>query len=128
MAFEKLASFFGLDDDSEISTQKEPTEQSSKNNNIVALNAHKVAKQSEIQIARPLSYPDAKKITQELLNQNAVIVNFQQVNDEQMRRIADFLTGAVYALKGDIRQIDERVFLYTPLNFQIDNITMDFND
>ena len=37
----------------------------------------------------------------------------------QAGRVVDFLTGAVYAIDGDIRRIGEEIFICTPRNVEI---------
>ncbi|UQS82708.1 cell division protein SepF [Bombilactobacillus folatiphilus] len=133
MAFGKLASFFGLDDnENNVSEDVMPPDISmevdNQKDNVVALSTHTAQKPSKIQVVEPHSYADAKQIAKELLISRAVIVNYRNVTDEQMRRIADFLSGAIYATKGDISQVDEQVFLYAPLNFKVNSNAINFND
>ncbi|MBA1434351.1 cell division protein SepF [Bombilactobacillus bombi] len=128
MAFDKLANFFGMNDDEdyepeEPSNDKDPV----RKNNIVAMQPHN-AQRSEIKVVDPKRYGDAKEIAKDLLNNRAVLVNLRKVNEEQMRRITDFLTGTVFAINGDVSRVDENVFLYTPANFQIDTETDNFTE
>ncbi|RHW46883.1 cell division protein SepF [Bombilactobacillus bombi] len=126
MAFDKLANFFGMNDDEYVG-EEDVSDNEVRRNNVVSLqpNNHE---RSEIRVVEPRRYSDAKEIAKDLLNNRAVLVNLKNVNEEQMRRITDFLTGTVFAINGDIRRVDQNVFLYTPTNFQIDNDTDNFTE
>ena len=39
-----------------------------------------------------------------------MLVNFTLVEEDQARRIVDFLTGTVYALDGDIQRVGNEIF------------------
>ncbi|EOT41163.1 MULTISPECIES: cell division protein SepF [Enterococcus] len=75
---------------------------------------------SKITILEPRNYQEVKKIAQHVLNGEAVLVNFQSVEEDQARRIVDFLTGTVYAQDGDIKRVGDEIFLCTPCDVEID--------
>ncbi len=136
MAFEKLGSFFGInDDDDEFEEKKventEPKKDYSNNEKVVSMSAaseSRSAANSKIAIYQPRVYSDAKIIAKQLLNNKAVIVNFNNVNDEQSKRIVDFLTGTIFALNGEIKRVGEKIFLCTPPKFEIDGSIPDINE
>ncbi|MFH5810959.1 cell division protein SepF [Companilactobacillus sp. FL22-1] len=137
MAFEKLGSFFGINDDedySENATTDVKAEQSqsnySNNEKVVSMNtaSDRVKASSKIAIYQPRVYSDAKVIAKQLLNNKAVVVNFNNVNDEQSKRIVDFLTGTIFALNGEIKRVGEKIFLCTPPKFEIDGSIPDINE
>ena len=78
---------------------------------------------AQITIVEPRVYSEALTIAKKIINQEAVIVNFQLIEEAQARRIVDFLTGTVYALGGDIQRIGSEIFLCTPENIVIDGAT-----
>ena len=43
-----------------------------------------------------------------------MIVDFSAVNQTSVYRILDFMSGAIYALNGSIRQISKNIFLFAP--------------
>ncbi|CAJ1181837.1 cell division protein sepF [Companilactobacillus paralimentarius DSM 13238 = JCM 10415] len=135
MAFEKLSSFFGINDDEDFEEKPVETPQPKKNysNNekVVSMSAaseSRSAVNSKIAIYQPRVYSDAKVIAKQLLNNKAVIVNFNNVNDEQSKRIVDFLTGTIFALNGEIKRVGEKIFLCTPPKFEIDGSIPDINE
>lgn len=77
----------------------------------------------KISIVEPRTYTESKAIAQSLFREEAVIINFHLVEEEQARRIIDFLTGIVYAIDGDIQRISGELFICTPKNMEIDSAT-----
>lgn len=137
MAFEKLGSFFGINDEDDFDEKKvetdaeQPKTDYSNNEKVVSMSTASEARtkaNSKIAIYQPRVYSDAKVIAKQLLNNKAVIVNFNNVNDEQSKRIVDFLTGTIFALNGEIKRVGEKIFLCTPPKFEIDGSIPDINE
>lgn len=137
MAFEKLGSFFGINDDEDFDESpatpkaEQPKTNYSNNEKVVSMSTASEARtkaNSKIAIYQPRVYSDAKVIAKQLLNNKAVIVNFNNVNDEQSKRIVDFLTGTIFALNGEIKRVGEKIFLCTPPKFEIDGSIPDINE
>src|SRR5699024_6337908 len=49
----------------------------------------------------------------------AVVINLQRVDQQQAKRIVDFLSGTVYAVNGDIQKLGSETFLCTPDNVNV---------
>jgi cell division inhibitor SepF len=122
----KLKTFFFLDDDYDDNTQDEyekvepikpQQKQPSKPQNVVSLQS--VQKGAKVILVEPRVYAEAQDITDHLKNRRAVVVNLQRIDHEEGRQIVDFLSGAVYALGGDIQKIGSSIFLCTPDNVEI---------
>jgi Uncharacterized protein conserved in bacteria len=135
MAFEKLGSFFGINDEEEdFDQQEQPVEKKkvdyTNNEKVVSMNSTSESRvtSSKIAIYQPRVYADAKIVAKQLLNNKAVIVNFNNISDEQAKRIVDFLTGAIFALNGEIKRVGDKIFLCTPPKFEIDGSIPDINE
>ena len=135
MAFEKLGSFFGINDEDDFEEKKpeaEPKQENYANNEkVVSMSTASEARtkaNSKIAIYQPRVYSDAKVIAKQLLNNKAVIVNFTNVNDQQSKRIVDFLTGAIYAINGEIKRVGDKILLCRPPKFEIDGSIPDINE
>lgn len=124
----KLKTFFFLDDeydDNEVEYEKvEPIkplkqqQQPVKTQNVVSLQS--VQKSStKVILVEPRVYAEAQDITDHLKNRRSVVVNLQRIGREEGRQIVDFLSGAVYALGGDIQKVGSSIFLCTPDNVEI---------
>lgn len=128
MAFDKLNRFFGVsedDYDTPADTEKPaPSHPTGSSNapderNVIALNA-KPQSASRIVLFAPRVYSDTKTIGNHLLNNRAVIVNFDSVDPSSAARIVDFLTGVAFAIHGEIKRVGDKIFLVTPPRFQVD--------
>lgn len=127
MAFEKLTKMLGISDEdeyeddsfeeSEVSYQED--KRNDKKSNIVSINSVNAGK-SRIVLFEPRVYSDDKEVSQNLLNNRAVIINFSRMDEGQSKRIVDFVMGTVYALNGDIQRVGEKIFLATPPKFVTD--------
>ena len=70
--------------------------------------------QLTLKIYAPTEFDEVKKIADDLLKRNAVIVNFERVNDLEQQRIGDFIIGAVYMIDGRAEMVSNRIVLYVP--------------
>ncbi|MDR1521283.1 MAG: cell division protein SepF [Streptococcaceae bacterium] len=73
----------------------------------------------KIAIKEPRVYSQVLDVANLLLAKEAVLVNFHLMEEVAASRVIDFLTGAVFALDGDIQRIDNEIFLLTPSNMEI---------
>ncbi|OLS42028.1 cell division protein SepF [Bacillus sp. MRMR6] len=121
----KLKTFFFLDDQYDESNMDayekvepaKPIKQQVKPQNVVSLQS--VQKSSKVILVEPRVYAEAQDITDHLKSRRAVVVNLQRIGHEEGRQIVDFLSGAVYALGGDIQKVGSSIFLCTPDNVEI---------
>ena len=71
--------------------------------------------QLTMKIYAPTKYDDqCKQIADDLLKRNAVIVNFEGVDDSEQQRIGDFVIGAVYMINGKAEMVSKKIILYVP--------------
>lgn len=132
----KLKTFFFLDNDDDDEYNDDyveepapvrPHRQAAKSQNIVSLQS--VQKASKVILIEPRSYSETPEIADHLKNRRAVVVNLQRIDREQGRQIVDFLSGAVYAIGGEIQKIGSNIFLCTPDNVEVSgNITEIFKE
>ena len=87
---------------------------SSKNNSTT------VQREQKIMVVDPSVFSDVKNIGKMILNGRAVIVNFREMDENQIHRVIDFLSGLIFAVNGDMQRIGEKIFLCTPKNFKIE--------
>lgn len=77
-----------------------------------------------ISVVEPKAYNEAMVIAKRIAQGEAVLINFQSLDEGRARRIVDFLTGAVYMIDGDIKRVGNEMFLCTPTNMEVDNSTL----
>lgn len=74
---------------------------------------------AKVILYEPKSYNEVQEIADNLLNNRSIVINLQQVDRQQAKRIVDFLSGTVYAIKGDIQKLGVSTFLCTPENVEV---------
>ncbi|MBE7023916.1 MAG: cell division protein SepF [Clostridia bacterium] len=93
-----------------------------KNNKVVKI--HTTA-QLKLVVMQPENFEDARDIANHLKNKKPVVINLENVERNLSQRIVDFLSGAVYALDGNIQKVSNGIFLIAPYNV---GIMGDFKD
>ena len=93
-----------------------PSSKSSKN--VVSLSSVQQPT-SKVILCEPKSYDEVQEIADHLLNKKAVVINLQRLDNTQAKRVVDFLSGTVYAIKGDIQKLGIATFLCTPENVDV---------
>ena len=71
-------------------------------------------------LLEPRAFSEAQTIADYLKSRNNVIVNLKRVTPEVAKRIVDFLSGAVYAIGGDLQKLGNGIFLCTPNNVNVE--------
>ncbi|GLB47019.1 cell division protein SepF [Philodulcilactobacillus myokoensis] len=117
-----LSNFFGINEPEDSDKENAAINNSSK---VVPMkNGNRIVK-NHIAIFEPRIYSDSKGIASKLVNNNAVIVNFNKADNNSIRRIIDFLNGSIFTIDGHIERISSKVFLFTPHNYEISNSIKD---
>lgn len=80
---------------------------------------------ANVQIIAPSVFEDARKASEMIMSRRVVILNVSKMNDsDEAMRVVDFVSGTVYGLKGNMRKIDNGIFVAAPNGIDIsgDNI------
>ena len=78
----------------------------------------------EVCIKKPNSYEDATQICDLLMDGVPVVVSLEGFDSAEAQRTMEFICGCIYALHGDMRQIQKYTFIFSPADI---NINGDFN-
>lgn len=70
-------------------------------------------------VVHPQSYEQGAVLAENLKNYRPVIVNLEKMEPEEARRLIDFLSGAAFALGGQVRKVSHGIFLFTPSNIDL---------
>lgn len=73
----------------------------------------------EVCVVKPTSVDDSREITETLLAGRTVILNLEGMDLEIAQRIIDFISGAAFAISGNLQKISNYIFLVTPTNVDI---------
>lgn len=91
---------------------------SSNNGKVVSIHT---AADAKVIITRPTKYDDSVDICSALRNRNIVIINTSALETKVARRLLDFVSGAAYALDGNLDDIETRVYVVSPSNVHVSN-------
>lgn len=75
--------------------------------------------QMQMIIFRPTSYDQTQSVIDNLKSRKPIIVNLDEIDVAVAQRILDFISGAVYALGGDIKKAARNIFVVVPSNVEI---------
>lgn len=74
----------------------------------------------QVVVFRPISFgEETRGIADELNNKHTVILNLENTQKEESRRILDFLSGVAYANDGKIKRVSTSTFIITPYNVDL---------
>ena len=79
-------------------------------------------------IVEPETFDDAQSIADYLRDRKPVIINFESTAPDVAKRIVDFVSGATYALDGNIQKVGKDIFLCVPSSVTVDRSKHDYND
>lgn len=75
-----------------------------------------------ITVHEPLTYDDAPSIIDDLRADKSIVLNFEQLDIDVKRQIFDFVNGAIYALDGEIKNVNKDIFVIAPHNVEIEGL------
>ncbi|NLL71066.1 MAG: cell division protein SepF [Epulopiscium sp.] len=87
-------------------------------NNSKIVNIHTNV-QMEVVVTHPESYDEAQEICNHIRAKKPVVINLEQMEHSVAQRIMDFVSGACYALDGNIQRVTQNIFLIAPENVDI---------
>ena len=70
---------------------------------------------------QPRSYSEARKVGEFYREGNPVIINLDDMEESERKRLVDFASGLVFGLHGRIERISLKVFLLSPANVNVSN-------
>ena len=77
-------------------------------------------------VLEPKGFEEAPKLVDNLKSRKPVIVNLERLESDTARKIFDFLSGATYALNGNVQKVANNIFIFAPENVDIHS-TVDHN-
>ncbi|GHV16206.1 cell division protein SepF [Clostridia bacterium] len=89
---------------------------SSKRSKVVNINT---TARLNVVIINPESFEEAQDIADHIKLKKPCVVNLENIEKDVARRIVDFLSGAVYAVDGNIQKVSNGIFLVAPYNVSI---------
>lgn len=78
-----------------------------------------VAELSRITTLHPRTYNEARIIGENFRDGVPVIMNLSEMDDNDAKRLVDFAAGLVFATRGTIERVTQKVFLLSPANVTV---------
>jgi cell division inhibitor SepF len=78
-----------------------------------------VAELSRITTLHPRTYNEARSIGENFREGVPVIMNLSDMDDADAKRLVDFAAGLVFAVRGTIERVTNKVFLLSPPNVSV---------
>ena len=72
-----------------------------------------------MQVLRPTEFGEATKVADYLKAGQAVVLNLENMDDDEARRMIDYVAGVLYAVEGKIERPAQRTFLLTPTGVSV---------
>ena len=70
-------------------------------------------------LIEPKSFDECPKLVDCLKGRRPVIINLEKLETEVARKIFDFMSGATYALAGNVQKVANNIFIFAPDNVDI---------
>ena len=78
-----------------------------------------VAELSRITTLHPRTYNEARTVGENFRDGTPVIMNLSEMDDNDAKRLVDFAAGLVFATRGTIERVTNKVFLLSPPNVTV---------
>jgi len=78
-----------------------------------------VAELSRITTLHPRTYNEARTVGENFREGVPVIMNLSDMDDADAKRLVDFAAGLVFAVRGTIERVTNKVFLLSPPNVSV---------
>ena len=78
-----------------------------------------MAELSRITTLHPRTYNEARTIGEHFREGIPVIMNLSEMDDSDAKRLVDFAAGLVFAVRGTIERVTNKVFLLSPPNVSV---------
>ena len=72
-------------------------------------------------LVSPETFNETIKIANDLKKNKMVVVNLEDVEFEEGRKIVDFLSGTIYALGGSVNKISGKIIVFAPRFIEVQN-------
>jgi cell division inhibitor SepF len=78
-----------------------------------------IAELSKITTLHPRTYNEARAVGEQYRDGTPVIMNLSDMDDNDAKRLVDFAAGLVFATRGTIERVTNKVFLLSPPNVTV---------
>ena len=104
--------------DDVVENDSKPAKQKSQAR-ITPMRSRKSGSGMEVCVFKPTQFDESREITDTLLSNCTVVLNFEGLDVEVAQRIIDFTSGSCYAIGGNLRKVSNYIFIVTPKNVDL---------
>ncbi|NLM68845.1 MAG: cell division protein SepF [Firmicutes bacterium] len=127
--FDKVLTLLGvreeIEDDPEVREERQlevlPNQRETKQvrrSNLISLDGG--AKPIRIIIIEPTEFEEVRTYVDHLKNKHPLIVRLNHMDIHEARRIVDFMSGATYAIDGNMQKLGDMIFFFAPQSVTIE--------
>jgi len=102
---------------------REPLSYERERKNVIPLRGaeelDRLTKKFKIMVSEPKAFDECPKLVDSLKSRKPVIINLEHIENDTARKIFDFLSGATYALNGNVQKIAQNIFVFLPENVDV---------
>jgi len=82
-------------------------------------------------VIEPKAFDECPRLVDNLKAKKPIIINLEKMEADTARKIFDFLSGATYALNGNVQKISNNIFVFAPesvdIKADVEHKGIDFN-
>lgn len=76
-------------------------------------------KNMRLVITKPREFSEAQVIVEHIKNRKPVLVNLEETEKDEAKRIIDFISGATFALDGNMQKVSQQIFVFAPAQVEV---------
>lgn len=73
----------------------------------------------EVCIIKPENFGESQQVCEVLMDGQPVVVNLEGIDIMEAQRIMDFISGCIFSISGNMRQVSRYIFIFSPKNIDI---------
>lgn len=122
--WDKTLSFLGLveeTEEEEVLDRAEFVRAPARKGAVLSLHSGKGGsdKSMRLIIVKPREFAEAQLIVEHIKTKKPVLVNLEGAEHSEARRIIDFLSGATFALDGNMQKVSQQIFVFAPPQVEV---------
>lgn len=102
--------------------QQRPMPDSSRDGKVIAMQnrtVNAITSAFKLVVIEPSGFDECPKLVDSLKSKKPIIINLEKIESDTARKIFDFLSGATYALNGNVQKVANNIFVFAPENVDI---------
>lgn len=123
--FKKKEKEYDYDLADDVVTESRKAKPAKQPSRITPMRSKKGGSGMEVCVFKPTQFEEAREITETLLGNCTIVLNFEGLDVEVAQRIIDFTSGSCYAIGGNLQKVSNYIFVVTPKTVDISG---DFQD